>query len=494
MSEDLLPEDAALDVELVKRFGFNKFVELAWEQAETAPHVIEPHEAVVCAHLQAVYEGKILRLIINIPPGLTKSLLTNVFFPAWIWTLNPRFKTACISNDQALTLRDARKCRSLIESEWFQARWPDVEIESDSNKLSEFTTKQGGVRCSFTVRQQITGWHFDMVLLDDLHKPQSFTVGDGKVEAELVRNFYTETLPTRFLDQKTARKVLIMQRLAEDDIAGYLLESDEDFEHLMLPMRFEKERAFKTCVGEDWRTEEGELLAPVRYPIEVVDNLEATFANKRIISAQFAQNPIPGDGSIFKVDWFTKRYTELPPRIQIFHSVDATFKKTETTDKVAITTWGACAGEYFMLDALNKRMGFVDTVKAIKRFVAKWGYYTALLIEAKANGDAIVDQLETDNVKRIVPIQTGSYGKVTRAHAVTGLLETGVVSFPEVEQPWWEEFQRQMLSFPAGKFDDLVDSTTQALSYMSGQNVATLMAALNNIKRFNKVQHGRWKK
>ncbi len=259
MNEEL-PPDVALDRELVNRFGFAKFVELAWDQAETAHHVIEPHEAVVCAHLQAVYEGKILRLIINIPPGLTKSLLTNVFFPAWIWSLNTKFKIACISNDQALTLRDARKCRALIESEWYQDRWPHVKLEGDSNKLSEFTTTDGGVRCSFTVRQQITGWHFDMVLLDGLHKPQSFNIGEGKAEAELVQNFYTETLPTRFLDQKTARKVLIMQRLAEDDIAGYLLESDEPYEHLMLPMEYEPDRKFQTSVGTDWRIEPANCL------------------------------------------------------------------------------------------------------------------------------------------------------------------------------------------------------------------------------------------
>lgn len=488
-----LPPDAQLDRELVRRYGFEKFVELAWDQAETAEHVIEPHEAVVCAHLQAVYEGRILRLLINIPPGLTKSLLTNVFFPAWIWTMNPKFKIGCVSNDESLTLRDARKCRALIESDWYRARWPEVKLIGDSNKLSEFTTQQGGVRCSFTVRQQITGWHFDMVLLDDLHKPQSFTVGDGTKEAEYVRSWYTETLPSRFLDQKTARKVIIMQRLAENDIAGHVLENDEGYEHLMLPMEYEPERKFKTSLATDWRTEPGELLAPIRYPREVVDNLKATFANNRITSSQFQQNPIPGEGSVFKASWFENRYTELPDRLQIFHSVDATFKKAETSDFVAITTWGALAGEFFLVDGLCLRMGFVETVKAVKRAIAKWGYYTSLLIEAKANGDAIVDQLETDGVQRIVPIQPGAYGKQTRAHAVTGLLESGAVYFPKHEPPWWDEYLRQMLYFPAGKHDDYVDSTTQALSYMSGQSAARLVAALSNISRFNKVNHDRWR-
>ncbi len=155
---------------------------------------------------------------------------------------------------------------------------------------------------------------------------------------------------------------------------------------------------------------------------------------------------------------------------------------------------GACAGSYYLLDAVNARMTFTQTVAATKRQTNKWGFYTALLIEGKANGDAIVDQLETDGVKRIITVQPGSYGKVTRAHAVTGLLETKSVFFPAVEQPWWEEYLRQMLSFPAGKYDDLVDSSTQVLSYMSGQNVATLMAALSNIQSFNKNTGKKWRR
>ena len=477
-----IPSLVSVERALGKR-SLAEFVKICWSEVDPAELIWEPHLDAICEHLEALFYHDISRLVINIPPGLSKSLITNVFWPAWGWAVDPAFRFGFIGNDIALARRDARKCRMLIESEFYQARWP-VHLTDDSNRIEEFTTSEAGVRACFTVRQQITGHHFHAIAIDDPHKPQAFSIGEGTNEADAVARVYDEVLPTRFVDQQQSRIVLIMQRLAENDLAGHVLETEENVEHLCLPMEFVPEKACTTVLGGDWRTEEGELLAPKRFPAEPVERLKKSFRSPRIASAQFQQDPIPDEGIIFLSKYFENRYTELPDGLHYYLSFDCSFKETETSDFVVGTVWGRAAGNIYMIDMIRGRWGFTTTLQQTVNLANKYEKYRGLLIEEKANGAAIIDALtHSPHGKKIIPVNPGRTTKVERAFACTPLMDNNTVFFPEKEPPWWSDFYKEMLHFPNGKHDDIVDSTSQALLYLGGSRIPDMTKVLSNMKR-----------
>lgn len=460
-----------------------EFIKICWAEVDPAELVWEPHLDEVCKHLEALFHNDISRLVINIPPGLSKSLITNVFFPAWAWVVDPTFRLGFIGNDIALARRDARKCRRLIESQFYQDRWP-VALTDDANRIEEFSNTKHGVRQCFTVRQMITGHHFHMIAIDDPHKPQAFSIGEGTNEAEAVARLYDEVLPTRFVDQKQSRLVLIMQRLAENDLTGHILEKEENVTHLCLPMEYIPEKRCVTSIGGDWRAYDGELLAPARFPQSTVDRLKRSFRSPRVSSAQFQQDPIPDDGVIFLAKYFDNRYKELPEVAQYYLSFDCSFKETDTSDFVVGTVWCQAAGYIYLVDMIRGRWGFVNTLRNTLSLAEKYKSYRGLLIEAKANGDAIIDALSASkHGKKIIEINPGRTTKVERAFACTPLLENGVVLFPEVEPHWWNDYYKELLHFPNAKHDDIVDSTTQALLYMGNSRIPNMDKVLSGMQR-----------
>lgn len=462
---------------------FSAFVKLCWSQVVADELVWEPHMDLVCDHLEALFYRDISRLVINIPPSLSKSLLTNVFFPAWCWIKDPTFRMGFLGNDQSLTRRDARKCRSLIEGDYFQQRWA-LRILGDANRIEEFAIEGGGVRQCFTIRQQITGHHFHLIAIDDPHKAQNFNIGEGEGEAAGAARVYDDVLPTRFINQGMSRIVLIMQRLAENDLAGHVLETESNVIHLKLPMEFVPEDRCVTPFGEDWRVHAGELLAPKRFPPDALESLKARFHSARIISAQLQQNPVPDEGVIFLARHFTNRYKTVPEGAIYYISVDCTFKETDKSDFVVPTVWARKAHTFYLVDMLRGRWGFVETVQKLLSLTNIYPQYRAMLIEDKANGSAIIDALrKTVHRNRVVEFNPGKSTKVERAYAVTPMFDNYSVAFPEREPLWWPDYYTELLHFPNGKHDDCVDSTTQILLYMSQHYIPNMKKVTSNLAK-----------
>lgn len=486
-----LPDLTAIEKELVKRQGgLYEFVKLAWRYADPAPFADSPHIELVCRHLEAVARDECRRLIVNIPPALGKSLMACVFFPAWVWTWWPECKFAFLSYDSGLVLRDARRTRALIQSDWYQERWP-LKLLADSTAVGEYTNDKQGYRLSMTIRAGLTGKHVDIAVVDDAHKPLSFETGDGKKEAELVWDWYKGTLPTRFTDPQKSRKILIGQRLAEDDIVGRVLDdgrNPEKYELLKLPMEFVPEDKCVTKIGEDWRTEPGELLFPDRYSAEVVQELKDIFGSPQLISAQLQQDPIPGKGTIFQPEWFEHTYKKLPEQWQCWLSVDATFQKSETTDKVAIATIYTNGPDMYLADMVNERMGFIETLQALESLIESLPRLAGVLVEEAANGPAIIEYLKAQGI-RVIPIKP--YGsKESRASASAPVIRSGHFHLP-TQGSWLPGFVADMIKFPAGRFDDQVDAITQFIVYQTGHssNISAGLRALvkhHNILRLVK--------
>ncbi len=350
------------------RRSFREFVEQAW-------HVLEPstafvpgmHVDAICDHLQAVTEGRIRDLIINVPPGHAKSLLTAVFWPAWVWIDKPQTRWVFSAYRADLAMRDSVKCRTLIESEWYQSRWGDrFGLRDDENQKQRWANDRTGYRVIASVGAG-TGERGDVVVIDD---PTSVDQAESDTERKTANEWWTGTMSTRLNDLRTGHRVVIMQRLHEDDLTGNL--EGRGYELLMLPQEFEPDRACVTSIGwRDPRTEPGELLWPVKNGAAEIARMKVDLGSYRY-AGQYQQRPSPAGGGIFKRFWWRywrPRGTELPPvavrlldgSLQQVHAMelpakfdemlqswDMAFKDLSTSDYVVGGVWGSGGADRFL--------------------------------------------------------------------------------------------------------------------------------------------------
>lgn len=302
----------------------SEFVEQAWPVLfPSEPFIWNWHIDAVCGHLQAVSAGTIQKLLINIPPGTMKSLLVSVLWPSWEWTRKPSLRYLCASYDQQLSIRDNVQVRNLVTSDWYQHNWPHVQLADDQNQKTRFnTTKQGG-RIGTSVGGRATGEHPHRKIVDDPHNVKK---SGSKMDRDGVINWFKTTLSTRGYALNAAT-VVIMQRLHEDDLSGWILSHQADqWTHLMLPMRYEPERHCATTAYVDaehttdedgkpavtfspphaWsdpRTVKGELLWPAFLDQQKVTQT-ALDLGPYGDAGQNQQRPSPEGGGMFLREWF----------------------------------------------------------------------------------------------------------------------------------------------------------------------------------------------
>lgn len=294
--------------------SLSQFVRMCWPVVEPAA-VFEPnwHIDCICEHLEAVTYGQIRRLIINVPPGTAKSLIVSVLWPAWQWLVEPSWRMLCITHSLGLAMRDADRCRSLIKDPFYTETFsPDWTLSKSQAAKRYYSNSRTGSRFSASVGANITGFRAKAIVLDDV-------LDAGKATSPSIREktnaWIDNAAANRLNDMRTDPIVHISQRLHEKDPAGHLL-AQGGWEHVMLPARFEKVRAFSTVLkdlthprtgepyqyGTDPRTTEGELLAPVRLPEKVLQEMERR--GPVFFSGQYQQNPQAGDGLIFVKEYF----------------------------------------------------------------------------------------------------------------------------------------------------------------------------------------------
>lgn len=472
-----LPTLIEFDQEISKR-SLAEFCKLAWRVLEpTTPLKWGWALDAMCEHLEAVHTGEIKRLLINVPPGMMKSLLTGVFFPAWEWGPRrvPQLRYLTTAHKEALSIRDNLKCRRLIQSEWFQERWP-VILTGDQNAKTKFENVDTGFRESMAFTS-LTGSRGDRLIIDD-----PLSVDDAFSPAALLNaeTTFLEAVPSRVNNENSAI-VVIMQRLHERDTSGIILGRDLGYEHLMLPMEFEPQRACVTSIGfRDPRKTQGELLFPERFPENQVKELKRTMG-EYASAGQLQQRPVPRGGGMFKSEWF-KYWTEssLPPEFdQIVTSWDMTFKDSKNSDYVVGQVWGKKGADFYLLDQVRGQWDFVKTREMFLILAQKWPKALRKLVEDKANGSAIISELQK-TVSGIVPV-TPKESKEARASAITPFFEAGNVYLPDPKKtPWMGAFEAELLNFPAGAHDDCVDSLSQCLNYF--RNNATYILSKDVLK------------
>lgn len=463
----LLAEQAAAVRELSRRSGFRYFIRRFWSVIDSAPFVDSWHIGAVSEVLQAVSAGQISRVVINIPPGMSKSSLVAVLWPAWEWTQQPTLRYICTGFGAKLVSRDADRFRSILIDRLYRAAWPGAELTRSKPASYLIENVSRGRRFSSQLGSEITGWHGERFILDDPIKPDDATAIDGAVLSR-ANSLVTDFTNTRVVEGGAV--VCMMQRLADNDPAGMLL--DRGYEHLMLPMRYTPNAAWdRGCsLGQlDLRTEPGELLCPDRFSEKTVSEREAAFETPAVIAAQYDQNPTPATGSFFEADWF-KYWDFLPKSGRFCQSWDLGFKgrgergAREARSRVHGALWCWEGEHYYLVDEVIGHLNYPETKKKFisQQSKSRWCDAEALLVEDKANGPALIAELRVQ-YPLIRPIEPHG-SKEDRSARQSSIVEAGRLYLPRA--PWAEDFKSELVKFPKSKHNDRVDTTTQALEYM----------------------------
>jgi predicted phage terminase large subunit-like protein len=478
---------AATDRELVARKGFIHFIRLAWPHLPEAGKLVEePHIELIARHLEGLYyHPAAMDMVVNVPPGTSKSTICSVLFMAWVWTIDPTKKFMHVGYDESLQLRFAERSKELVMSDWYQARWPEVEIvKGERSGAGFYENTKGGQRFSTMMGGKAVGRHAHILVFDDPHKPDDLNGDPDSVKAELVQAWtrFNETFSTRRADAQTFKRLCIMQRLHVDDIAGKLVREEPDCVHLRLPMEYEPEAHCATVFGQDWRVLAGELLSPLRFPKHVVDK-ERRRLTARAFASQHQQRPTPAQGALFQREWFLRRHLTVPHGAKFMISVDSSLKDNKDSDYFVAQVWAAVgASDFYLCDQVRGRMLFSEQVEAIVALRKKWPHVGNIVIEDKANGTAIVDTLRR-KVPGVVAVNPEG-GKVARANAAEPYLKAGNVSF--VDAPWVDALDgliEEAVAFPLGSHDDMVDAMSQALLWLTGRSrSAVFKKAMANIR------------
>ena len=479
-----------------------EFIKRAWKQLEPGQLYLHNwHVDFIAEHLEAVTNGEKVdgeyynRLLMNVPPGAMKSMMVNIFWPAWEWgpKNKPHLRYVACSHNTGLAERDNIRLRRLIISEWYQERWGDrVELTGDQNTKLKFENKAGGWRHALAAGS-ITGVRGDRVTIDD---PISAEDANSDAVRETINRWFCESVPTRLNNPDSSVIAVIMQRVHERDVSGVILDGNMGYDHIMLPMEYDPDRACITKLGyEDPRTERDELLFPARFPRDVVDR-DKRILNPYAVAGQFQQSPVPRGGGIIKdADWQLWSPPEYPPLDFVLASLDTAYTEKTSNDYSALTVWGVFSGrheerstrlvdrygkpyaearsggiegmskvvlmfafaERLELHALVKRVA--ETCKAMK--------VDRLLIESKASGISVAQEMRRlygHERWAVHLINPGAQDKMARLYSVQHLFSEGMIFAPD--KKWAEEVIRQVASFPKAKHDDLVDATSQAIRHL----------------------------
>jgi predicted phage terminase large subunit-like protein len=474
---------AALRERVIRPGGYYHFFKSFWSTVEGVEYIDEPYVKFLCDHVEALVRDELEgnRLLINIPPGHSKSMICVVMSLPWIWTLDPTAFIIYAHKDITLARDMARKTRQVVNSELYRELFPHISIKDDATKVDRFYNNQGGGRAAVTVRQQITGAHAKslkvggLIFVDDPDRPD-----DTEPDQMGTQEWYKSVLPTRFGSLKDSKICIIQQRVNMRDLSSYVLDTEEGYTHVCLPMHYDPERHCKTSVGEDWRTEEGELLSPLRNTPEVIERVKATMGDPRHALAQFEQKPSFDDGNIFRVEYFESRYDNLPEHAIHTLSCDLTFTGQKSSDYAVLQHWAESTknGKHYLINQIREKMGFVDTAKRILDYLRIMGGTPNILIEKAANGYAVIEILSEAGVENIHEFSAGRNSKEQRASTVAYLFDRGDVLYPRQEPKWFEDYKKELLIFPAAPNDDQVDATTQYLAWATGDQSVDLAAAL----------------
>ncbi|MDJ1500662.1 hypothetical protein QNI22_08395 [Cytophagaceae bacterium BD1B2-1] len=418
-------------------------------------------------------ERKQKDIIINIPPRTSKSLIISVAFPVWCWLKDSRLKFICASYSSSLSLELSVKSRDLLQSDWLKARFPNLHIKDDSNTKSSFINIDGGQRISTSIEGTLTGKGANFLLVDD---PQMPSQAESEAESQNTINWFKGTAYNRLNNEKSDVRIIVQQRLNEKDLTSYLLEnSPESYEHICLPVELTddvKPESLKEFYKDN-------LLWPDRFDTQIIEQYKKNLGSRKY-AGQYLQSPAPADGLLFKRDWFKiiKRSEfdirfknkDTPDQDKITWNViiDPAETEKQNNDPTGILVYCYKGDELYINWIQNVRKDFTNLLKYLREVLPSYlKPESRVMIEGKSSGKSIISQLKLTTNWNVIELQPGRDSKFIRAESITAFAESGKLHL--IEGNWNEEYISQLITFPNGKHDELVDCTVYAVKNKSKQ-------------------------
>lgn len=466
-----------IEYEYILRQDLVTFIERAfYELNPQTTLLMSPYIELIAAKLEACRLGKIHRLIINLPPRYLKSHCASIAFVAWLMGHNPSTPIICASYGQELADKLARDCRRVMRSPWYQRLF--ATRLSERHAVADFATTEQGYRLATSVGGPLTGRGGDFIIIDDAMKPDDALSDPRRKSAN---QWFDNTALSRLNSKESGCIIIIMQRLHQDDLVGHVQEQGA-WDVLSLPAIAEDEQTFliESSLGSRfYRRATGDVLHPERESRETLQQIRQTIGEYNF-SAQYQQSPTPLDGAMVKTEWF-ESYDSLPERFsRIVQSWDTANKADELNDYSVCTTWGVLDKTFYLLHVYRGRLNYPELKRKVVELAEGHGANT-VLIEDKASGTQLIQDLahQIYGVKGYKP--PPGTDKQMRLHSQTAVFENGFVRLP-ASAGWLADYITELTTFLGSKYDDQVDSTTQALDYMRG--------ASSSIEIWAKLGHG----
>ena len=397
--------------------------------------------------LHKVHKGEIKRLIINIPPRYGKTELAVKMYIAWSLAKNPSAKFIHLSYSDSLALDNSSMTKEYINSDAFTRLW-DIKLKKDSQSQKKWYTTEGGGVYATSSGGAITGFGAGSggaIIIDDPLKPDDAL---SDVRRSFINNRYNTTIRSRVNDRDVPI-IVIMQRLHEEDLSGYLLDggSGEDWHHLKL-----------SALDDD-----NKALWPKKHSFDELEAIRQ--ADRYTFSGQYLQLPSPPEGGEWRKDWFNiVNRAELPNDIVFEMYIDGAYTKDTRNDPTGIQISGKSGDNLYIFKSIDKYLEMPELKNFITSFVQSCGVpVSQILVEPKASGKSLVQLLRRETKYNVSELTTNfvRYSKIERARASSPFIEGGRVYL--VKDNWNEAFLQQVSTFPNAKHDEHIDCTSYAI-------------------------------
>ena len=445
--------------------SFYEFFKQAW-------HIVEPaielssnwHHKYICDALQEEAERIIAKkpktkdIIINVPFRSTKSLIVTVMFPVWSWIRDPKLRFITSSYSANLSIELATKSRDIIFSEWFKSRWGTIfHIKKDQNLKERYENNHMGMRRATSVGGTVTGQGGDFLIVDDPLSPQ---MANSATERDNANEWYRTTFYSRLNSPKIGVRIIIMQRVHEDDLSGFLLDRETrlNYNHICIPATIDG--VVKPKKLENFYDDNG-LFWDERFGQDVLDDYKKALGSYGY-AGQLMQTPTPLDSGMIRQEWFKiDRYREDGV---VNFVIDPAYTANQKNDPSALLAYIYKDNKWQIIDCTNVYKEFPDLVKFIPQWVTKNGYTnkSRIFVEPKASGKSIVQTLIRETGLNVREDKPPTKDKVARVADISATLESGRVGL--LQGSWNNEFLDQLTKFPSAKHDDMVDCLVMAVN------------------------------
>lgn len=467
------------------REDFYTFVRLMANFVLEIPYKDGKHIHLICKELQDLYEGRNLRLMVFLPPRSMKSKLCSVLFPAWCMGRSPNWQVIQVGHSTKFAEDNfSAKVRDLVKTEEFLKIFPELKISKSTSGKGQWETTSRGKYVAAGAGKSIAGVGADVSICDDVLSEQT-AISD--IERTKINDWYYPGLNSRL--QPGGRELVINTRWHMDDLSGHLLQMEENQKKMIETGEMDNN---DEEYHAPWRVisipaimdeESSELMGiPVgeSYWPEHWTKKNLMVRKSRMTpqawAALYMQNPIPDEGNIIKPEWCQKwEKRDDPPLEYVLLSLDTAFSEKQTADYSAITVWGVfftrevdlTGVEYtlphlMMLDAYRGRWGLYELCGMVTDLMKQYSP-DSVIVEEKGSGISLIRELGRRGIP-VLPYNPGTTDKATRLHTCTPTFYNKQVWFKDTSLT--SDVIAELLAFPAGKHDDFVDTTSQAVIFM----------------------------